>query len=33
MTVWFQPRMQGENYLEAGGEDAAAVYDLVEEQR
>jgi S1-C subfamily serine protease len=33
MTVWFKPRMQGENYLEAGGEDAAAVYDLVEEQR
>ena len=25
MTVWFDPKMQGEKFLEAGGEDAAAI--------
>ncbi|WP_437726699.1 S1 family peptidase [Sorangium sp. So ce861] len=33
MTVSFQPRMQGELHLEAGGEDAAAIYRSVERQR
>lgn len=33
MTVWFQPRMQGEKDLEAGGEDAASIYRSVERQR
>ena len=32
-TVWFKPKMQGEKYLEAGGEDAASVYPLIEGQR
>lgn len=26
MTVWFEPRMSGGKYLEAGGEDAAEVF-------
>lgn len=30
MTVWFEPKMRGDDYLEAGGEDAASVYPLVE---
>lgn len=29
MTVWFEPKMQGEKYLEAGGEDAAAVLETI----
>jgi hypothetical protein len=33
MTVWFEPKMQGEEYLEAGGEDSASVYGLVETRR
>jgi hypothetical protein len=33
MTVWFEPKMQGERFLEAGGEDAASVYQLVERRR
>jgi hypothetical protein len=33
MTVWFEPKMQGEKFLEAGGEDAASVYRLIERQR
>jgi hypothetical protein len=33
MTVWFEPKMQGEKFLEAGGEDAASIYPLVERQR
>lgn len=33
MTVWFEPKMQGDKFLEAGGEDAAAVFHLVERQR
>ncbi|WP_437298961.1 S1 family peptidase [Sorangium sp. So ce426] len=33
MTVWFEPRMQGEKFLEAGGEDAASIYRSVERQR
>ena len=30
MTVWFEPKMRGEKFLEAGGEDAASVYRLIE---
>jgi len=33
MTVWFEPKMRGEQFLEAGGEDAASVYQLIERQR
>ncbi|XXT22385.1 hypothetical protein WME94_12575 [Sorangium sp. So ce429] len=33
MTVSFQPRMQGKLHLEAGGEDATAIYRSVEQQR
>jgi hypothetical protein len=33
MTVWFEPRMRGEQFLEAGGEDAGSVYQLIERQR
>jgi S1-C subfamily serine protease len=33
MTVWFQPKRQGDRFLEAGGEDAASVYQVVEAQR
>lgn len=29
MTVWFEPKMEGENYLEAGGEDAASALDAM----
>jgi hypothetical protein len=29
MTVWFDPKMEGENFLEAGGEDAAAALDAM----
>ncbi|XXY47233.1 serine protease [Sorangium sp. So ce269] len=32
MTVSFEPRMQGELFLEAGGEDAASVYRSAERQ-
>lgn len=31
-TIWFEPRMQGEQFLEAGGEDAASIYSLIERQ-
>jgi hypothetical protein len=27
MTVWFEPRMNGEKYLEGGGEDSASALD------
>jgi hypothetical protein len=27
MTVWFEPRMQGDLFLEAGGEDTASLLD------
>ncbi|CAN92068.1 hypothetical protein predicted by Glimmer/Critica [Sorangium cellulosum So ce56] len=33
LTVGFEPRMQGEKFLEAGGEDAASIYRGVERQR
>jgi Trypsin-like peptidase domain len=33
MTVWFEPKMDGDRFLEAGGEDATSVYPLVERQR
>jgi hypothetical protein len=33
MTVWFEPKMQGEMFLEAGGEDAASVSRLIDRQR
>lgn len=29
VSVWFDPRMSGENYLEAGGEDIKFIYDLL----
>ena len=29
MTVWFEPKMQGEKYLEAGGEDIATALHLM----
>ncbi len=33
MTVWFEPKMQGGRFLEAGGEDASSVYGLIESPR
>jgi hypothetical protein len=30
MTVWFEPKMRAEMFLEAGGEDASSVYPLIE---
>lgn len=33
MTIWFEPKMQGEKWLEAGGEDAATVFKEAEEHR
>ncbi|MEL6107673.1 MAG: serine protease [Planctomycetota bacterium] len=33
MTVWFDPKMDGDNYLEAGGEDVASIYDAVEREK
>ncbi|MGK3965483.1 hypothetical protein WMF38_15065 [Sorangium sp. So ce118] len=33
IALWFQPRMSGEKFLEAGGQDAAAIYRSVERQR
>lgn len=30
MTVWFDPKREGKLYLEAGGQDAAAVFERVE---
>ncbi|QDU58492.1 hypothetical protein Pan181_47290 [Aeoliella mucimassa] len=30
MTVWFDPKMSGDEYLEAGGEDIASIYELVQ---
>jgi hypothetical protein len=32
MTVWFEPKVKGETYLEGGGEDATTIYPLVENQ-
>jgi len=29
MTVWFDPKMSGDNFLEAGGEDIASIYGLL----
>jgi hypothetical protein len=29
MMVWFEPKMAGDNFLEAGGQDAAFIYELV----
>jgi trypsin-like peptidase len=31
MTVWFEPTMRGDKFLEAGGEDAASIFRLVEQ--
>jgi hypothetical protein len=30
MAIWFQPRMTGEKYLEAGAEDVATIYPLLQ---
>ena len=30
MGIWFKPRMNGDKFLEAGGEDAATIYSEVE---
>ena len=30
MTVWFEPKLKGEKFLEAGGEDAASVHSFLE---
>jgi hypothetical protein len=30
MTVWFEPKMSGNDFLEAGGEDIATIYDFVQ---
>ena len=30
MTVWFDPKMNGSNFLEAGGEDAASIFKRIE---
>jgi hypothetical protein len=30
MTVWFDPKMSGDNFLEAGGEDIASICELVQ---
>jgi hypothetical protein len=30
MTVWFEPKMSGDNFLEGGGEDVATIYDWVQ---
>jgi len=32
MTVWFDPRMSGDNFLEAGGEDVASIYELLQHE-
>jgi ribosomal protein L7/L12 len=32
MTVWFEPKVRGETYLEGGGEDASVIYSLIEKQ-
>lgn len=29
ITVWFNPKMRGNNFLEAGGEDVKTIYDLL----
>lgn len=29
VTVWFDPRMSGDKFLECGGEDVAFIYDLL----
>jgi hypothetical protein len=29
MTVWFDPKMSGEKFLEAGGEDVSPIYELL----
>jgi hypothetical protein len=29
MMVWFEPKMAGDNFLEAGGQDAASIYELM----
>jgi hypothetical protein len=33
MTVWFIPKMEGDNFLEAGGEDAASLLPLIQDRR
>jgi hypothetical protein len=33
MTVWFEPITHGDQFLEAGGEDAGSIYDLVQTPR
>jgi hypothetical protein len=30
MTVWFDPKMNGEDFLEAGGEDIATIFSRIE---
>jgi hypothetical protein len=30
MTVWFEPKMSGEKSLEAGGEDVASIYEMMQ---
>jgi S1-C subfamily serine protease len=32
MTVWFDPKMDGDKFLEAGGEDAATIYPEMDGQ-
>jgi hypothetical protein len=32
MTVWFEPKMQGEKFLEAGGEDIATIYSNIQKR-
>lgn len=29
ITVWFNPKMEGENFLEAGGEDVQTIYSFL----
>ena len=33
MSVWFEPKMDGKMFLEAGGEDAATIYSEVRSPR
>jgi hypothetical protein len=33
MTVWFEPKMRCEKFLEAGGEDAASIFHLIGRDR
>ncbi|MEK7952545.1 S1 family peptidase [Luteolibacter soli] len=33
MTVWFEPQMDGDKFLEAGGQDAASVAEVVSKKK